>query len=229
MAEGDRGGGWVPPNGDDDDRDRTGPAQTGSGGLSSGDPLGGGLSSGDPLGGGGPQAGWEPPGSAGGAGGAGGQQGGWAPPGQGTGVEPGSWQSPPAPQQGGQWGPPAGAGQWGGQPGGFGAPQQGSSNGKATASLICGIVGLIFCPIIFSIAAIVLGYRSRKEIDASQGRQTNRGLATAGIITGWIGLVLGILLIALVAAGVIAGLNGAEDGTFEFSEPAFALLSSLPL
>ena len=35
--------------------------------------------------------------------------------------------------------------------------------------------------------------------------------------------------IILIAAGVIAGLNGVEDGDFEFSEPAFALLSSLPL
>ena len=224
MAEGDRGGGWVPPNGDDDERDRTGSQQPGPGGLSSGDPLGGGgLSSGDPLGGsgGGQQGGWQPPG--GGAG----QQGGWQPP-AGGGGQQGGWQPPAGPQSGGgQWGPPPGGGQWGGpQQGGF--PPQQSSNGKATAALILGIVGILFCPLILSIPAIILGYSARKEIDASQGRQTNRGLATAGIITGWIGVVYGLLLIALVVAGVFAGLSTNEDGEIEFTDPAISLLSALP-
>lgn len=214
MAEGERGG-WLPPNGDDDDRER----EREQGGMSSGDPLWSGR---EPE----PAAeshsselpgGWQPPAPSGG------QPGGWQAPTQ------GGWEPPGgAPPQTPGWGAPAG-GQWGG-----GAQQQPSygpqtSNGKATASLVCGILGLIVCPIVFSIAAIVLGYQSRNEIDASQGRQQNRGVATAGIITGWVGIAFGVLLIILVAAGVIAGLegdSGAGDGDGGLFEPAIALLTS---
>lgn len=142
--------------------------------------------------------------------------GGWQPPTQ------AGWTPPPAgAQPGGQWGPPQQQPSYG--------PQ--ASNGKATAALICGIVGIVFCPIIFSVAAIVLGYQARKEVDASQGRQQNRGIATAGIITGWVGIAFGILLIVLIAAGVIAGLEGdtSEGGGDVLSEPAIALLSALPI
>ena len=183
MAEGDRGGGWQPPNDDEpDQRDR-------SGGLSSGDPLWSGSRRREedepprteptarwprpadedersaawprPAQGGGALGGWEPPAGSGGSqggweapGGSGTQHRGWEPPGGPSEDRPRSPWGPPAGQAPTQWGPPPG--QWGPQAGGaYYGPQR--SNGKATASLICGIVGLIFCPLIFSIAALVLG------------------------------------------------------------------------
>jgi Domain of unknown function (DUF4190) len=48
-----------------------------------------------------------------------------------------------------------------------------------------------------AILAIVFGYRARREIDESEGRQTGRGLATAGIVLGWVGIglfIIGIIL-----------------------------------
>ena len=94
----------------------------------------------------------------------------WQPP-------QGNWPPPPAPGQ-----PP-----WGPAP---------PANGKATTALVLGICGIALCPLILSIPALVLGYQARGEIDRSGGTQGGRGQAIAGIVMGWIGLVLGLLILA---------------------------------
>ena len=51
-----------------------------------------------------------------------------------------------------------------------------------------------------AVLALVFGYRARRQIENSAGRQTGSGLAVAGIILGWIGvtiLVAGVILISL--------------------------------
>jgi hypothetical protein len=68
------------------------------------------------------------------------------------------------------------------------------TNGYAIASLVLGILGGYG---VTAILAIVFGYRARREIDESEGRQTGRGLATAGIVLGWVGIglfIIGIIL-----------------------------------
>ena len=120
--------------------------------------------------------------------------------GSGGGWEPQGWQSqwqqqPQQPPRQGNW-QQTPDGQW---------VQAGvaGSNGKATAALVLGILGLVFCPFICSIAALVLGYQARGEIDSSGGRQGGRSNATAGIVLGWIGIGLvlaGIALLVLLAA-----------------------------
>ena len=65
----------------------------------------------------------------------------------------------------------------------------------AIASLVLGIVWIYG---IGSILALVFGYQGRNEIDRSNGTQTGRGMATAGIVLGWIG-VGGLVLIILAA------------------------------
>lgn len=80
------------------------------------------------------------------------------------------------------------------------APAQPKTNSMAIASLALGIV----CLFIFGIgeiAALVLGYKARREIDMSMGQQTGRGLAVAGIVLGWVGLVGWVLYLMLVATG----------------------------
>jgi hypothetical protein len=80
----------------------------------------------------------------------------------------------------------------------------------ALVSLIAGIVGLTLLPIIGSIAAVVTGYMARKEIAASAGAITGSGMALAGLIMGWIGVVLSVvglciacLLLVALPAGII--------------------------
>ena len=79
------------------------------------------------------------------------------------------------------------------------APAQ-STNGFAVASLVLGIIWLLW---IGSILALVFGYVGKSQIDRSQGRQSGRGLAIAGIVLGWVGIGLLILRIVL---GVLWGI-----------------------
>lgn len=103
--------------------------------------------------------------------------------------------------------------QWGGHQG-QPYPQQ-ESSGKATASMVLGIVSLVLCPYICAIAALITGYSARKEIDRSGGRIRGRGNAKAGIIMGWISLVFYTLLFAvLIAIGALVE-DAANDNDFD--------------
>jgi hypothetical protein len=73
----------------------------------------------------------------------------------------------------------------------YGPPQPTSTNGMAIASLVLGILWLYW---IGSILALIFGYIAKRQIDESQGRQTGRGMAIAGIVLGWIGVGIGVLL-----------------------------------
>lgn len=81
-----------------------------------------------------------------------------------------------------------------------------TSNSKATASLVLGIVGLFVCPIVCSVLAIILGTTAKNEIAASGGWQAGESNARAGIILGWVGLAIAVVfgtiwaIIAIVAA-----------------------------
>ncbi len=80
------------------------------------------------------------------------------------------------------------------------AHSAGRTPGKATAALVLGILGLVLIPIIPSILAIVFGNNAKREIDGSGGSLGGRGLATTGVVLGWIALAIwAVFLIAVVA------------------------------
>ena len=72
--------------------------------------------------------------------------------------------------------------------------------------MIAGILNFKFPPF-GAIAALITGYVARNEIKKSNGTMGGSGMATAGIVLGWVGiafsLIVGILLI-LVLFGVIS-------------------------
>ena len=79
------------------------------------------------------------------------------------------------------------------------------TNGFAIASLVCGIVNMG----IGSVLALVFGYIAKREIDASNGTQGGRGLAIVGIVLGWIGVGIWLLVIlVLLIFGLVALLAG---------------------
>lgn len=90
------------------------------------------------------------------------------------------------------------------------------TNNKATAALITGITTLVLswcCGLgVLGVVAVVLGVRARAEVRGSQGTQTGDGLALAGIITGAIATVIGLLVLALIIVVVATG-NAAFNGT----------------
>jgi hypothetical protein len=59
----------------------------------------------------------------------------------------------------------------------------------AVLALLFSVVGLGTCPLI-GITGIVLGHLARRRIRQSKGTLTGSGLALAGILIGWVGVVL---------------------------------------
>ncbi len=125
--------------------------------------------------------------------------GGWEPQGWQS-----QWQQPQEqPQQ------PPRQGNWQQMPDGRWVQTGYGSNGKATAALVLGILGLVFCPFVCSIAALVLGYQARGEIDATGGMQGGRSNATAGVVLGWIGIALCLIaVLGFIALAAFVGDSG---------------------
>ncbi len=56
--------------------------------------------------------------------------------------------------------------------------------------MVCGIIGILVCPIVLSVLALVFGLQARGEMDRNPGVYSNRGQAQAGFILGIVGLCL---------------------------------------
>lgn len=65
----------------------------------------------------------------------------------------------------------------------------------AIISLIAGILGWTVLPLIGSITAIVTGHMARGEIRREPQRLEGDGLAVAGLVLGYAGVVIGILAV----------------------------------
>jgi hypothetical protein len=75
------------------------------------------------------------------------------------------------------------------------------ASSRAVASLVLGILSYVACPLVFGIAAVVLGSGER------------HGVARAGVILGWINIVLTLItvvifLVFFVFAGATAVVGG---------------------
>jgi drug/metabolite transporter (DMT)-like permease len=135
----------------------------------------------------------------------------WQPPSD----RPSGWEPPGQPPQ--QHQPQQ---QWQQHPQGGWPPVGGfqpapPTNGKATTSLVLGICGILLCPLVLSIPALVIGYKARREIDRSSGATGGRGLAVAGIVLGWIGLVFGLLILAFFIFAIAIDPTWLENGDFQ--------------
>jgi len=117
---------------------------------------------------------------------------------------PAEWTPPPAPDASWQnqeigantpfQPPPAGTGT--------------QSQGLAIGSLVCGVLSMLCCvSVITGPIGVVLGFIARKKATEEPQNYGGAGLALAGMITGGIGFVIGIVLIVLqVFFGVLSSL-----------------------
>jgi hypothetical protein len=87
------------------------------------------------------------------------------------------------------------------------------TSGKAIGSLICGFF-LFFLPA--SIVAIILGHLSLSEIRKSAGRLKGQGIATAGLVLGYLG-VAAIPFLLIIAAIAIPNLMRSKIAANETS------------
>lgn len=76
------------------------------------------------------------------------------------------------------------------------------SSGKATASLVVAILGLIVAGVVLGLVAIVLGVLARRDIAREPGLGGG-GRATAGIVLGAIGFVLAVVILAAGGPSVL--------------------------
>ncbi|WP_102140915.1 DUF4190 domain-containing protein [Mycobacterium hubeiense] len=108
------------------------------------------------------------------------------PPPQPYGAYPGSYPPPPPPPYSGYAAPPI-------------APK----NGLGIASLIIAIVSLLFVwsvvlGIIGGIVAVIIGFVARGRV--ARGEATNGGVAIAGIVLGFLSIVISLVFIAIWVA-----------------------------
>jgi hypothetical protein len=82
------------------------------------------------------------------------------------------------------------------------------TSSAATVSLVFGILAWVILPFIGSIVAVIAGHMARNEIRASGGQLQGAGYATAGLVLGYIQIVLsvlaclGIMFLAMIGAAV---------------------------
>ena len=88
-------------------------------------------------------------------------------------------------------------------------PAMAQTSGFAVASLVLGILsilpGLYFGGLAMGILAIVFSRMAMSRINAGPGTINGQGLATAGLVTGIVGLSLSVLVILIF--GAIAGVG----------------------
>lgn len=79
--------------------------------------------------------------------------------------------------------------------------------GGAVASLILGVLGVIACPLVLSIPAIIVGNQAQAKIGADPSLE-GEGLARAGVILGWIGVGFAVLGVAVLIFFFALGSRG---------------------
>lgn len=86
-----------------------------------------------------------------------------------------------------------------------GAPYVLPNSNLAVVSLISGILGLTVLPLVGSVIALVTGYMAKREIQESAGTLGGEGLATAGLVMGW--LSIGLAIVGICLAGAIIAIS----------------------
>jgi hypothetical protein len=81
-----------------------------------------------------------------------------------------------------------------------GTPSELPNSTTAIISLVAGILGLTFFPLMGSVVALITGSMATKEILQSGGTVGGESMARIGILLGWIGIGLAVLGICI--AGV---------------------------
>ncbi|WP_329258661.1 DUF4190 domain-containing protein [Streptomyces sp. NBC_01478] len=129
-----------------------------------------------------------------------------------------------------------------GAPGGYGYPgyPQGygwpgmpmaPQNGMGTAAMVLGILSCcLFCiygivSLGLGITAIILGVKGKKRAD--RGEATNRSQAQAGLITGIIGTVFGVVTITLMIIFIAFAVKHGDDTDTTDSDPFYNSAPSL--
>ncbi len=89
------------------------------------------------------------------------------------------------------------------------APASLPTSSSATVSLIFGILSWVVLPVIGAIIAIIAGHMARREIQASNGQLGGSGMATAGLVLGYVHI--GLAVLACVGFVLLIGFGAAVN------------------
>jgi hypothetical protein len=76
------------------------------------------------------------------------------------------------------------------------------TDGKAVGSLILGILAIFPFGLLAGIPAVVLGHMSKSSIARSRGRLKGEGMATAGLVMGYVSVAIIPLIVILAAIAI---------------------------
>src|SRR5262249_50359761 len=79
------------------------------------------------------------------------------------------------------------------------------TDGKALASMIFGIVGMLCFWGVLGIPAVILGHLAKSSISKSMGRLKGEGMATAGLVMGYLNIALGVLIVIAIVVPAVKG------------------------
>ena len=77
----------------------------------------------------------------------------------------------------------------------------------AIISLIAGITGWTILPFLGAVVAVITGHMAKSEIKRSAGTIGGNGMATAGLILGYLSLALGICALCVLVLLPIMGIT----------------------
>jgi hypothetical protein len=92
-----------------------------------------------------------------------------------------------------------------------GSPAQPATSALAIWSLVLGILSLVCFSIFTAIPGVICGHKALSRIKLSGGGLGGRGLAIAGLVTGYLGIAWAVLLIPLLAAIAIPNFVRARE------------------
>ena len=81
------------------------------------------------------------------------------------------------------------------------------SSTLAIISLIGGITGFTVLPFLGAVVAVITGHMAQSEIKKSGGMVTGKGMATAGLIMGYLVLAGGICIVCLAILLPLLGIG----------------------
>lgn len=72
-------------------------------------------------------------------------------------------------------------------------------NPKAVWSLVLGVVSVVTCiGLLAGIPAIILGRGAKQEIAGSAGQEKGEGLASAGVLLGWLSIPISLTVLFIL-------------------------------
>jgi hypothetical protein len=83
---------------------------------------------------------------------------------------------------------------------GFAPPPTGPRNGLGVAALVVAIIALVFCwsvfgGVILGVCAVIIGFVARGRV--KRGEATNGGVAVAGIVLGFLAIIVSLIFIPI--------------------------------